>query len=72
MNIEIDGPEVTRGDGTVRCIGYGEDGEGRVTGRFALPSGAVWDAPDGTKAVEFVDAMADLPSINDQYRRESE
>ena len=62
--ITIDGPEVERADGTVRCIGYGIDDEGRVTGRFALPTGHEWDAPDATESVEFVESMANLPDVD--------
>ena len=50
--IAVDGPEVERADGTARCIGYGIDDEGRVTGRFALPSGTKWQAPVETETVE--------------------
>ena len=64
----IDGPEIERPDGTVRCIGYGLDSDGRVTGRFALPSGYDWDAPEGTDAVEYVGGMDDLPPKDDYYR----
>lgn len=64
----LDGPTVERDDGSVRCIGYGVDAEGRVTGRFALPSGYNWPAPDGTDSVEFVSSMSDLPPIHDDYR----
>ena len=67
----IDGPQVERADGTVRCIGYGIDSEGRVTGRFALPSGYHWDAPDGTESVEYVEDMDELPVVNDHYRDQS-
>ena len=65
--ITIDGPEVERVDGTVRCIGYGEDSDGRVTGRFALPNGHEWDAPESTEAVEYVESMDDLPPKDDHY-----
>ena len=64
----IDGPEVERTDGTVRCIGYGIDDNGRVTARFALPIGFEWDAPDGTESVEFVNSMDDLPPVDGHYR----
>ena len=65
---KIDGPEIERPDGSVRCVGYGIDGEGRVTGRFALPNGHDWDAPDGTESVEFVDSMSALPEIHSDYK----
>lgn len=65
--VSINGPEIEREDGTVRCIGYGVDSEGRVTGRFALPDGSIWAAPDPTESVEYVDSMADLPSVSDDY-----
>ena len=65
---DINGPEIERADGTVRCIGYGIDTEGRVTGRFALPKGSEWDGPDGTDSVEFVESMDDLPRVDDHYR----
>ena len=69
--ITIDGPEVERVDNTVRCIGYGIDSQGRVTGRFALPLGHEWDAPDETESVEYVDVMGELPSVDDYYRDKS-
>ena len=68
MTITIDGHEVTRDDGTVRCIGYGEDKDEKVTGRFALPKGDEWDAPEATEGVHYVDTLDDLPPINDEYR----
>jgi len=68
MKIEVNGPEIKRDDGTVRCIGYGEDSEGRVTGRFALPQGHEWDAPDATQQLQYVDAMDQLPSIDGSYQ----
>ena len=67
-DITIEGPEVERADGTVRCIGFGVDTDGRVTGRFALPKGHDWDAPAGTESVEFVESMDDLPDIHSDYR----
>ena len=66
--ITIAGPEVTRDDGSVRCIGYGLDSEGRVTGRFALPIEHEWQAPEETESVEYVGSMGDLPSKDDHYR----
>ena len=66
--ITIDGLEVERADGTVRCIGYGIDSEGRVTRRFALPNEHEWNAPDGTENVEYVGGMNDLPPKDDHYR----
>ena len=63
----IDGPEVERADGTIRCIGYGIDSEGRVTGRFALPNGYEWAAPDGTEGLEYTDSMDELPPKDDYY-----
>ena len=66
-HINIDGPEVERVDGTVRCIGYGIDSDGRVTGRFALPNGHQWIAPDATESVEYVESMDDLPTKDDHY-----
>ena len=68
MSITINGPEIERADGTVRCIGYGVDADGRVTGRFALPSGHNWDAPDGTAGVEYTESMADLPPTHEDYK----
>ena len=65
--IRINGPEIERDDGTVRCIGYGIDSDERVTGRFALPDGHDWDAPNGTESVEFVDSMDALPDIHPHY-----
>ena len=70
-DITIDGPEVERADGTVRCIGYGLDADAKVTGRFALPEGYEWDAPDQTERVEYVESMDDLPPLDDHYRDES-
>ena len=67
----IDGPEVERADGTVRCIGYGIDSESRVTGRFALPNGHEWDVPESTESVEYVESMDELPPKDDHYRNES-
>ena len=71
MTIQIDGPEVERDDETVRCIGYGTDSEDRVTGRFALPQGHEWDAPEGTENVKYVDSMGGLPPVDGQYRDQS-
>jgi hypothetical protein len=65
MTITIDGLEVERADGTIRCVGYGIDGEGRVTGRFALPNGHKWDAPEPTETVEYVDSMENLPPVKE-------
>ena len=66
--ITINGPEVERSDGTIRCIGYGTDSQGRVTGRFALPNEWEWSAPDETENIEYVDSMDELPPKNDRYR----
>ena len=67
----VDGQPTTRPDGSTVCIGYGIDGDGRVTGLFALPEGHEWDAPAGTDSVEYVQSMDDLPSVDDEYREES-
>ena len=69
--IEINGPEIERADGTVRRIGYGIDGEGRVNCRFALPQGHEWDAPDATESVECVHSIDELPPKDDYYRNTS-
>ena len=69
-NITVDGPDIERDDGTIRCIGYGIDSMGRVTGRFALPSGHDWNAPDATQSVEFVESMDGIPPIDDAYREQ--
>ena len=69
--IKINGFEIERADGTVRCIGYGTDNEERVTGRFALPDGYRWDAPDATESVEYVESIDALPPVDDHYRDES-
>ena len=63
----VDGPEIERPDGSLRCVGYGIDAEDRVTGRFALPSGRKWDAPDGTDRVEFVESIDALPPVDNRY-----
>ena len=68
IEITIDGPETARDDGTSRCVGYGIDSEDIVTGRFALPNGYKWQAPEGTESVEFVDSMAELPDVHDDYK----
>jgi len=65
--ISIDGPEVERADGSVRCIGYALDSNGNVTGRFALPQGHDWDAPTATDSVEFVESMDALPDIHPDH-----
>ena len=67
----VDGPEIKREDGTKRCIGYGVDSDGKVTGRFALPSGHEWEVPDGTEFVEYAESMDDLPDVYDDYRHPS-
>ena len=64
----IDGPTTTRDDGSTVCIGYGVDNDSHVTGRFALPKGHKWDAPDPTESVEFVDSMSDLPPVHSDYK----
>jgi hypothetical protein len=63
----VDGPTTTRDDGSTVCIGYGEDVNGRVTGRFALPQGHDWDAPDATESMTYVGSMAELPDVDDEY-----
>lgn len=68
--ITIDGPAVERADDSVRCVGYGVDKDGQVTGRFALPQGHEWECPDATVAVEFVESMDELPPIDDRYREQ--
>jgi len=68
--ITIDGPQVERADGSVRCVGCGVDKDGQVTGRFALPQGHEWVCPDATVAVEFVESMDGLPSIDGTYREQ--
>jgi len=65
-----DGPTTTRDDGSTVCIGYGEDADSKVTGRFALPKGEDWDAPDATESVEFVDGMDALPDVHSDYKTE--
>jgi hypothetical protein len=65
----INGPITTRNDGSKVCIGYGIDSDGRVTGRFALPDGTDWDAPDATETLEFVDSMDDLPPVHGDYKQ---
>jgi len=64
----IDGPTTTRDDGSTVCIGYGVDSNDNVTGRFAVPQGHDWDAPDGTESVEFVDSMDGLPTVHRDYK----
>ena len=64
----IDGPTTIRNDGSTVCIGYGIDSNGNVTGRFALPKGHDWDAPDATESVDFVGSMADLPAVHSDYK----
>jgi len=66
--IVIDGPVVERNDGSKRCIGYGQDSEGRVTERFALPSGHEHNPHVETETVKFVESMDDLPPKHDYYR----
>jgi len=63
----INGPTTTRDDGSTVCIGYGV-ADGNVTGRFAVPSGHDWDAPDATESVEFVESMDDLPPVHSDYK----
>jgi len=63
----IDGPTTTRQDGSTVCIGYGFDSSGSVTGKFALPKGHDWDAPDDTVSLEYVASMDDLPAVDSQY-----
>lgn len=64
----VDGPTTERADGSIVCIGYGTDSNDNVTGRFALPKGHDWDAPDGTQSVEFVGSMDALPEVHSDYR----
>lgn len=64
----IDGPTTTRDDGSSVCIGYGIDSNDSVTGRFAVPQGHEWDAPDATESVEFVNSMDALPDIDSDYK----
>ena len=64
----IDGPTVERSDGSVRILGYGVDSDGKVTCRFAVPTGYDWDPPDGTKTVKFVDSMDALPDVHTDYK----
>ena len=71
-DIKINGPEVERADGTIRCIGYGVDSEDRVTGRFALPKDHEWDAPDGTESLEYVEDMDELPAVDPTYKSETQ
>lgn len=63
----IEGPTTTRDDGSTVCIGIGVDSEGRVTGRFAIPQGADWDAPSATESIEFVDSMTALPAVDPSH-----
>ena len=68
MKITVDGLTVERPDGSVRCIGYGTDTDGRVTIRFALPNGAECSVPDATHDIEYVSEMAELPPLDDAYK----
>ena len=67
----IDGPTTTRDDGSTVVIGYGVDSDDKVTGRFAVPSGHEWDAPDATESVEFVETIDNLPRVDSDYKTES-
>ena len=63
----VDGPTTLRDDGSTVVIGYGLDSDNNVTGRFAVPKGRNWDAPDATESVEFVDSMDKLPAVDPKY-----
>jgi len=67
----IDGQTTTRDDGSTVCIGYGEDVDGNVTGRFAVPKGHDWDAPDATETLKFVSSMDALPVVHSEYKTQS-
>lgn len=68
----IKGEPVERPDGTERVVGYGVDTDGRVTGRFALPDGAEWDAPEDTESIKTLDswdALSDHP-VHEAHSKE--
>ena len=55
--INIDGPTVTRDDGTERCLVVYLDGDGRVVDRAAVTHG-VYSVPDAVESVKYLDSMA--------------
>jgi len=69
QRLNIDGPTVDLNNDRTVCIGYYEDANGRVVGRFAVPPGQ-HTVPDAVVSLKFVSSLADLPPIDDHYRNQ--